>query len=422
MSSGTRIGVIGAGSTFTPELIALLAGRIDSLGPIHVVMMDIDSERLQIVRGLCERILIKAGKQLAITTTDSIDDAVAGADFVLLQLRQGGIDERIADEKLGLKYDLPFTETVSVCGFSTFLRTYYEMERIADSIRRLAPRAWILNFTNPSGQVTEALARLGVERVIGVCNGSVGYLETLAEISGFPKEELFMNWRGLNHLTFIDGVFHNGENILPEILEKLNDSNRGHITVPAELVRKLGFLPHQYLQYYYLRRTIAAKLQNQEHVRSEIVKEINEDLFEMYKTIDYLPDELTKRGGARYSEVVVDIISGITGDLGTIHYAVVRNNGTLSDLPDDAYVEVPTVAHAEGLIPLQTGPLPRAARSLVIAMKDYDRLAIDGAMRRDKDLLLQSLIVHPLIASYDIAAPLLEDCLELNRDYIPAFG
>src|SRR5659263_43474 len=134
------------------------------------------------IRDSCERILAKAGKEIKITCTTDLDTAIEGADFVLLQFRQGGIDARIADEKLGLKYKLPFTETISVCGFSTFLRTYYEIEKIADAIKRLAPNAWVMNFTNPSGLLAEALYDLGIKRVIGVCNCSIGFIGSLAKI------------------------------------------------------------------------------------------------------------------------------------------------------------------------------------------------------------------------------------------------
>jgi 6-phospho-beta-glucosidase len=258
-----------------------------------------------------------------------------------------------------------------------------------------------------------------VTKVIGACNASVGILDTLADISGHPADELFMSWKGLNHLTFVDAVYHDGRNILEEILEKLDDSNLGSLTVPAALIKSLGVLPHQYLQYYFRRRAIADKLQHQERVRSEVVKEINERLYEQYKDAEAMPDELRLRGGYRYSEVVVELMAGIAAGLGTVHYAVVRNNGTLADLDDDAFVEVPVVARREGPVPLQMGPLPLVARSLVLAVKDYERLAIAGAAHRDRRMLLNALMVHPLIGSFEVAEPLLEDCLALNEAFLP---
>ena len=254
-----------------------------------------------------------------------------------------------------------------------------------------------------------------------MCNRSIGFIHALSEISGIPEDELFINWRGLNHLTFVDGVFNRGRNILPELLAKLEDGHMYDLSVPADLLRRLGFLPNQYLQYYYTRRHKVEWLRAQEKVRSEAVKEIDEALLEQYKGIDAIPEELKKRGGYRYSETVVNIIAGICGNLGSQHFAVVRNGSTLPELPEDAFVEVPVIAHGEGLLPLQTGPLPRAARSLVIAMKDYDRAGIEGAMNRDRKALFEALMIHPLIADYDVAAPLLDDCMALNAEYMPRF-
>jgi len=409
------IGVVGAGSTFTPELVSLLIDRINCFESIDLRFMDIDRERQDIVTSLCRKVLAKSDVDITITVCDDLPTTLRNADFVLLQLRVGGIDMRIEDEHLGLKYHLPFTETVSVCGISTFLRSYYEFEKIAEVIKQEAPNAWVLNFSNPSGQNTEALYKLGIEKVIGVCNGCISEMDVLSKVSGYPAEKLFMNWRGLNHMTFIDGVYYEGKNILPEILEKIDDTT---FPVPADLIRQLGFIPNNYLQYYYTRSRLADRLQTKK-CRSEVVKEVDKELIESYKTAEEIPAELSKRGGFGYSRIVVEIMASIAADLGHVHYAVIRNGNTLPEFPEDAFVEVPVMAKKEGLYPILCGPLPKVARSVAIALKDYDQIAIEGAMKRDKRLLLNSLLVHPLIADQDVAVPLLEDILAINRDYLP---
>ena len=415
MSKKYIIGVVGAGSTFTPELVSLLIDRIDCFGSIDLRFMDIDLPRQEIVTSLCRKILAKSSADITITVCDDLASTLRGADFVLLQLRVGGIDMRIEDEHLGLKYHLPFTETISVCGISTFLRTYYEFEKIAAVIKAEAPDAWVLNFSNPSGQNTEALYKLGIHKVIGVCNGCISELDILSRVSGHPADKLFMNWRGLNHMTFIDGVYYEGENILLEILEKIDDST---FPVPADLIRQLGFIPNHYLQYYYTRSRLADQLQKKK-CRSEVVKEVDKELIESYKTAEEIPAELSKRGGFGYSRIVAEIMASIAADLRNVHYAVIRNGNTLPEFPEDAFVEVPVIAKKEGLYPIGCGPLPKVARSVAIALKDYDQLAIEGAMKRDKRLLLNSLLVHPLISDQDVAVPLLEDVLAINRDYLP---
>lgn len=414
------ISVIGGGSVFTPELVSLLADNSDSLGQMEIRMMDIDEDRLAIVGGLCERILgnHKLGKNVELKYPLPVEEAMEGSDFVLLQLRQGGQEARITDEKLGKKYKIPFVETVSICGISAFIRTYYEFERLSKIILDKAPDAWVMNFTNPSGQLAEALYGLGIKRVIGVCNGWIGMKKQLSELTGLDENDYFMNWFGLNHLTFTNAVYHKGRNILPEIIEKL-DNERKYFPFDADLIRTLGAIPNPYVQYYYNREEMIEKLQKQEKVRSEIVKEIDTALLEQYKVIDHLPEDLQKRGGYGYSYAVVSILRSIYCDESAIHYAVIKNGSAIPELPEDAFIETPVLVKKEGLYPIHTGSLPPFALPLVITMKAYERMGIEGAKKRDKSLLLKAMLMHPLIGCYSIAKPLLDDCLEANSCYIP---
>lgn len=413
-----KIGVIGGASTFTPELISLLADNEDVLGDIEVRLMDIDRPRLEIVGRFSERILKRKERKTKIIYADTVEEAVDGVDFILLQLRQGGKEARIQDDLLGKKYKIPFVETISICGFAAFLRTYYEFEKISKIIRDKAPDAWVMNFTNPSGQLTETLYRLGIKKVVGVCNAWITMKKTISKITALEESRFFMNWKGLNHLTFIDAIYYKGKNILPDVLNKVCDNHPG-FPAGVQLARELNVIPNGYLQYYYNRKKIVDKLQKQDKVRAQIVKEIDTDLLDIYKNANSIPKELKKRGGYRYSYVVVNILKGIYLDDASIHYAVVKNESTLSCLPFDSFVEVPVIAKKEGLYPIQTGRLPDFAKALVITMKDYERMGIEAAMKRDRKLFLKAMMMHPLIGCYSIAKPLLDDCLRINRQYIP---
>jgi 6-phospho-beta-glucosidase len=393
------------------------------LGPMDLRLMDIDAFRLETVHSFCTRLLGGRNADISLSATQTAADAVKGCDFILLQLRQGGQDMRILDEKLGKKHRIPFVETVSICGFSTFLRTYYEYERLASIILENAQDAWVMNFTNPAGQLTETLNMLGIDRVVGVCNGWIGMREIISRLSGLPVDGFFMNWRGLNHLTFTDAVYDgNGRNILPDLLNKLFGDQNDY-PIDAELMKTLGCFPNSYVQYYYNRRKMIDKLQKQERVRSEIVKDLDKELINVYKTASTIPDSLRKRGGFGYSGAVVSILKGIWCNEGSIHYAVTKNHGTLCCLPDDAMIECPVIAKKSGVYAVNTGDLPEFARPIAITIKAYERMAICGAKERNRDKLLTSMMMHPLIGDYSIAKPMLEECLDMNRDYIPTlFG
>lgn len=416
-----RLAVIGGGSVFTPELVEALARDAEAVGPMELRMVDVDEHRLEVVGGLSRRIVERFEAPIEIRDVASYEKAIDGADFVLVQFRQGGQDARIRDEKLGLKYHLPFTETISVCGVATYLRTYPVIERLAEMAQALAPNAWVMNFTNPAGQISETFSRLGCRKVVGVCNSSIGVRDFFAQFAGAEPSKIFMNWRGLNHLTFTDKVFYCGENILPQALESLNDFESVS-PFPADLIRTLGVLPNGYLQYYYLSDTIASKLQQQPKVRSEVVKELEGTLLSRFTECSSVPDELTKRGGYGYSRLVAELIRGIVLDAGSIHYANVLNGSILPELPSDAFVEVPVLVKAEGITPIAVDPLPPFAVGLAVTMKQYERLLIEAARTRSYRLLMQSLLTHPLIPSYNVARPLAEDILEENREYMPAFS
>ncbi len=420
MTKTVRIGVIGGGSVFTPELIDQLATHADAIGAMEIRLMDVDAHRLSIVSGLCRRIAERFDASLLIEDVTTYDDAIAGADFVLVQLRQGGIEARIKDEKLGLKYRLPFTETISVCGFATYLRTYPVAETIAEAVQRLAPNAWLMNFTNPAGQLAETFARLGCTKVVGVCNASLGLLDFLADRLGASSDDIFMTWRGLNHLTFTDAIYYQGRNILPDLLETWGDDEE-ESPFPGDLVRTLGVIPNGYLQYYYLRDQIVDKLQSQEKVRSEVVQDVEHVLLETFARVSTVPEELTQRGGYGYSRLVALLIRGILGDDRSIRYAIVKNGSTLPELPSDAFIEVPVVVKSDGIRALQVEPLPAFARGLVVTMKQYERVLIEAAIARDQRLLRQALLIHPLMPSYDRAQALLTDILTITREYAPGY-
>lgn len=413
-----RVGVIGGGSVFTPELIEHFTRNYDRMAIREVCLMDIDPDRLHILAELSRRIIKRAGLPIIVTETTAYIDAINGSDYILLQLRAGGQDARITDEDLGLKYKLPFTETISVCGFATFLRSYPIYKELIGLIRKYAPSAWVLNFTNPSGILTELLFSNGIRNLAGVCNSSIGTLRLFGGLLGVDSSELFMNARGLNHLTFVDKVYYRGQNVFEEIISKLQDYKG--VPFPVELIKTLGYLPNSYLQYYYLRESIVDKLQKQPMTRSRTVKELEKTLLSQYAdpNLCVVPEGLKKRGGFGYALIVANLMKAIAMDEGSIHYVNVPNKNALPELPADAIVEIPVIAKAEALYPIVTDPLPDEARALVITMKSYEKSLVKAAEENSVSGLLKALMIHPLIGSYHVSRDLLSDVLKINRPYL----
>lgn len=421
-----NFGVIGGGSIFSPELVDLITEALDCFGNVHIKFMDIDKERQAIVGGLCERIVKKKESSLKgkidICYVDTYEETILDSDYILIQFRVGGEDARIEDELLGKKYKIPFVETVSVCGVATFLRTYIELEKIAELIKKLAPNAWVLNFANPAGLAAEALSKLGVKNVLGVCNASTRLLQFLKPKLNMDDDTAFyMNWRGLNHLTVVDRFEVEGQEMMPEILAGLHDYETDRIPFPAEMCQRLGFLPNQYFQYYYLERELIEKLQKMEVVRSQAVKKINADLLEQYKNIDEVPEGLTKRGGSGYSRTVMEVIVSLhTGDR-KVHYIVTRNNGAIIELPDDGFVEAPCVIEKNSVHPIACEKLPDTAAPLIMTMKAFENKLIEAAMEMSVSKLYSSMMIHPLLGCHTLVKPLMDDILEKNKEFLPGW-
>jgi 6-phospho-beta-glucosidase len=422
--SGVRIAVIGAGSTYTPELVEGFVRRADQLEVGELVLHDINTERLRIVSGLAQRILDKQGFAGTLTTTADVGAAVEGCSAVLVQLRIGGQQARLVDETLPNRFGIIGQETTGPGGFAKALRTVPVVLGIADEVRKRAlPEAWIVDFTNPVGIVTRALLDEG-HRAIGLCNVAIGFQRRLAARLGVTPEQVRLGHAGLNHLSWIRSVEVDGVDRLAEILAGREGEVLAEETgVPLELMRVMGAIPSYYLHYFYC---TDHELQNQiagEH-RAEKVVEIERQLLAMYEdpALDHKPQLLETRGGAYYSEAAAALVTSLlTGD-GAHHYVDVRNNGTIDGLPDEAVVEVPAHVDLQGAHPVEVAPLAPEMLGLVQAVTAYEQLAIEAARTGDERVALRALLANPLVGQWDIAVPLWRALLEANRAHMPQFG
>jgi 6-phospho-beta-glucosidase len=374
--------------------------------------------RLDVITAYCKRIVKKIGKPVIINKVHSYKDAIKGSDFIFIQFRVGGEAARITDDEIGHRHKIPYVETVTVCGLASFLRTYYQMEIIAELVKKHAPDAWVMNFSNPSGALTEALHKLGCKKVVGICNAPLGTIVSIAKELKANESDIFMNWRGLNHLAFVDRVMYKGENVFEKIVENIKETDSDF---PKEFLQSIGFLPVSYLKYIYLKESVLDKLQSAEKTRAEEVVEVNIRLMELYKdeSLDTIPDELKKRGGFMYSRSVADLIKGIVTNDRSIHYVQVRNGSIMSELPSDAFVEIPVIAMGNDVRGIQVEALPPMTKGLVVTMKQYEQLLIKGAMNRSRREIFNAMIVNPLFGSLCLSEPILNDVLEANKDYLP---
>ena len=421
-----KIAVIGGGSTYTPELLTNLIALAERLSLSEVWLMDIDRARLDLVGGLAQRMVSAAGSPFALHLTTDRTEALAGALFVETQIRVGGMAARREDELLARRWGLVGQETTGVGGFAKALRTIPVMIDLAREMQRLCPNAWLINFTNPSGLVTEALQRHAPEtRAVGLCNGPIGHQIAIAKRLGVDPWSVRLRYLGLNHLAWLTGATVNGQDVWPQVwaeyLERLRSDPDP--AWPAYLAELLGAIPGGYLRYYYRTPAVLAA-QAKDRPRAEKVVEIEAQLLARYADphLTQPPPELMLRGGAHYSTAAAHLIDALHNDTGQIHVVNTRHGGAVPGWPADWVCELPCRVDRQGVHPLPAAPLHTLADGLVQAVKAYELLAVEAAVSGSRAAALAALVAHPLGPDGDRAPALWDDLLATNVRFLPQFS
>jgi len=431
---GLKIATIGGGSSYTPELVEGFIKRYDELPVKDLYLVDIEEgkEKLEIVGNLAKRMVEKAGVDINIHLTLDRREAIKDADFVTTQFRVGLLDARIRDEKIPLRYDVIGQETTGPGGFAKAQRTIPVILDICKDIEELSPNAWLINFTNPSGIITEAVLKYTNVKTIGLCNVPIGMVYGVAEMLDVDVKRVSIDFAGLNHLVWGTHVYLDGDDITEKLIDSfaggksMSMKNVPDLPWEAEFIKSLGMFPCPYHRYYYL----ADKMLEEEKkdaatigTRGEQVKKLERELFELYKdpNLDVKPPQLEKRGGAHYSDAACSLINSIYNDKKDIHVVNVKNNGTILDLPNDVVIETNAVIDKNGAHPINIGHVPTKIRGLMQSVKAYEELTIEAGVTGDYYTALQALTIHPLVPSSTVAKKILDDIIRENIDYLPQY-
>lgn len=432
-----RIVTIGGGSSYTPELVKGLIQRkkegILDVKELWLVDIEAGKEKLNIIADLARRMVKAAGTEIEIYATLDRREALKGANFVTTQFRVGGLDARIADERRAYNFGLIGQETNGVGGFSKALRTIPVILEICRDIEELCPDAWMINFANPSGMITETILRYTKVKAIGVCNRAFTFKILISKILECSPEKVEMDLIGLNHFFFINDITVDGKSRFEEVhsVYKRNaNEEAGKIQkteLPVELMDAIHSIPNAYLDYYFMKnKTYEKFVRDAETVgtRGEVVRALEAELFRKYSQPDLytMPKELEQRGGAYYSDAALDVIDGIVNDKNNVQYVNIQNKGVLPYLSDDAVIECSCRIHRDGAtstVQKETNTLEKAMISL---QKSFEQLAIECGVEGNYDKGLMALCINPLIFDAYKARDVLKDLLEGNQEYLPQFG
>lgn len=431
-----KIVTIGGGSSYTPELMEGFIKRYDQVPIREIWLADIEEgkEKLDIVGAMAQRMWDASPYNVKVYTTLDRREALPDADFVTTQFRVGLLDARIKDERIPFYYGMLGQETNGAGGIFKALRTIPVILDIVEDMKELCPDAWLINFTNPSGMVTEAVIRYGKwKKVVGLCNVPVLATKKEPEELGYEPEELIYQFAGLNHFHWHKVSDNRGQDVTSEIAKRME---KGSIGQPAnifdvpffkEQLEGVTMIPCGYHRYYY-RQEEMLKHGLEEYrtvgTRAEQVKATEHELFDLYRNpdLDHKPEHLSKRGGAFYSDAACETISSIYGNKMTQMVVSTVNKGAVPDLPSDCVVEISACISRTEVLPLAFGPLPTAERGWLQLMKNMELCVCEAAVTGNYYLLLQAFMLNPLIASGETSKRVMNELLIAHKKYLPAFS
>ncbi|MFE8920377.1 6-phospho-beta-glucosidase [Streptomyces rochei] len=431
-----RLTILGGGGFRVPLVYGALLGDRAEGCVTDVVLHDVDAARLSAVTRVLAEQAACVPDAPAVTATTDLDEALRGADFVFSAIRVGGLEGRAADERVALAEGVLGQETVGAGGIAYGLRTVPVAVDIARRTARLAPDAWVINFTNPAGLVTEAMSRHLGDRVIGICDSPVGLGRRIARVLGADPDRAFIDYVGLNHLGWVRGLRVAGRDELPRLLADpalLGSFEEGRL-FGTDWLRSLGAVPNEYLHYYYFNRETVRAYREAERTRGAFLRDQQARFYEEMRHPDtpalaawdrtraereatYMAENREAAGAGEreaddlsggYEKVALALMRAVARDERATLILNVRNRGTLSALDTDAVIEVPCLVDANGAHPVAVDPLPGHATGLVCAVKAVEREVLAAAGTGSRASAVRAFALHPLVDSVNVARRLVE--------------
>ena len=435
MKDSVKIVTIGGGSSYTPELMEGFIKRYDELPIREIWLVDIEDgkEKLEIVGGLAQRMWDASGYDVKVYTTLDRREALKDADFVTTQFRVGLLDARIKDERIPALHGMLGQETNGAGGMFKAFRTIPVMKSIVDDMKELCPDAWLINFTNPSGMITEVVIKhFGWKKCIGLCNVPTISMMSEPQLIGKKLEDLNYHFFGLNHFHWHKVFDIDGTDLTPRLIDKINDENGGtpkniyKAEFPLDLLHSMNLLPCGYHKYYYMKQTMLEHSMddfNKCGTRAEQMKAVEKELFEVYKDakLHEKPKQLEKRGGTHYSDAACECICAIYGNK-KIHMVVsTENKGAIPCLDDDSIVEVSSIISSVGAQPIACGKLPAAEKGWLQMMKAMEECTIEAALTGNYGLALEAFMLNPMVENNEKTQLVLDEMLVAHAKYLPQF-
>jgi alpha-galactosidase/6-phospho-beta-glucosidase family protein len=457
-----KITVIGGGGVRGPLFVASALRRANLIGLDEICLMDIRADKLEVMAAISCQIGVMMDSPVRITHTSNDVSALDGASHVVTAIRVGDEMGRVLDEKIALKHGVLGQETTGAGGFAMAMRSIPAIEHYAKLMDKYCPKAWLFNFTNPAGLVTQALRDQGFERIIGICDGANEAQHQVANWLKLDYRELRPQVFGLNHLSWTRRILHIKEEVLLPLLDDPDFLASSSLRIfEPELIRQFGMWLNEYLYYYYYSEKAVAQILGDGKTRGEEILELNEHLFGQLNEVDVIqnpekalatyqgyndrrgatymhyarpnapslyeadqsaassaPRQFDAATGEGYAGVALDIIQGLEGSEPVYTALNVPNEGAIVCMAGSDVVEVSCIVDKNGIQPLPIGQIPEHQELLMRSVKHYENLAVQSILERSREKAVMALMIHPLVMSYSRATVLVDEYLSAHRQYV----
>ncbi|MGB3305888.1 MAG: hypothetical protein WBA63_06865 [Thermomicrobiales bacterium] len=423
-----KLAYIGGGSTRAPGTMSSLINQGENFDGSEIVLVDLNPERLHLVKQLAEKLVVSHGLDLRISATTDRRAALTDCDAVLSSFRPGGFEARVQDERIPLRHGVIGQETQGPGGFFMALRSIHVLQQIVQEMEELCPSAWLINYTNPINIVSEAITHHSPIATVSLCEGPIIFPRGIARAADLDPDRLDATMIGLNHACWSTRQVYDGEDAMP-LLRDAYERKRHDPEVDPRRLRMLrlavamGSIPADYFQYYYFRDEVLAELEAKPTTRAEDILALVPDYWSHYhEQADAAAPELDpkrSRGGIHELELAIDVMDAIFNDRGEVWPVNVPNRGAIADFPDDRVVEVPGYVDRNGIVPLQQGHMPPQVVGLVKSLGEYQSLAAKAAWSGGRREAIQALAANPLVMALDKAEVLFDEMAAAHRAYLP---
>ena len=452
-----KIAIIGAAGLRTPLILRSILARQDRIGLDELVLMDIDGERLDLIGALTSTIEKSPYTKFRILRTIDPTVALKNADFVITTFRVGGIESRAIDERVPLNHGVLGQETTGAGGFAMGIRSIPVILDYVDQMKAVCPNAWLINFANPAGMLTEAVIRqAGWKRIVGICDGPALMHLVVASLLGSKPEEIYLDYFGLNHLGWIKRILYQSRDYLPDMIESFKSSNLiPGLPFDPQLIINLGIIPNEYLYYYYYSNQSVNNILSAGESRGEQIAKLNKKLFQVLKEkfeVEDLPGMQTAyqtyldlRGDTYmvnetgkphdlsslsrttiesindegYAGVALNLIEGLMGNKPVVQILNIPNGGAITGMDEFDVVEIPTLVMKDQIHPMAVGDVPSHCIGLMKQVKVFEKLTIEAAVNKSYQKAQLALTIHPLVRDFKISGTILDEYISKHKGYFP---